>query len=62
MVLRVNLNFHEKYVVMEITCGQGLNWWNWEFKDLVGINWEVGGHIGNYSKRLIIFCLNAHLA
>ena len=43
----MNLNFYEKYFVMEISWGQGLNWLNWEFKDLVGINWEVGGQIGH---------------
>ena len=36
---------------MEISWGQGLNWLNWEFKDLVGITWEVGGQICKLVKK-----------
>ena len=45
---------------MEISWGQGLNWLNCEFKDLVGINGEVEGQICNLLKRSLAMCLNVH--
>ena len=38
-LLRVNLDFHIKWFVMEILRREGLNWLNWKSKDLIGRLW-----------------------
>ena len=42
-ILRVNLDFHMKWFVMEILWREGLNWLNLKSKDLIGRLWEVEG-------------------